>query len=62
MAEGVGFEPTVPFDTPVFKTGALNHYATPPMFNTLTRKNFKAKHLINPVQKLHIHGIGFYLD
>lgn len=30
VAEGVGFEPTVPCDTPVFKTGALNHSATPP--------------------------------
>ncbi len=29
-AEEVGFEPTVPFDTAVFKTAALDHYATPP--------------------------------
>lgn len=29
-AEGVGFEPTVGFPTPVFKTGALGHYASPP--------------------------------
>ena len=28
--EGVGFEPTVPFGTPVFKTGAFNRSATPP--------------------------------
>lgn len=28
--EGVGFEPTVPFGTPVFKTGAINHSTTPP--------------------------------
>ena len=34
LAEVVRFELTVPFDTPVFKTGALNHYATPPyLFN-----------------------------
>jgi len=26
----VGFEPTVPFGTPVFKTGAINHSTTPP--------------------------------
>ncbi|MDQ5922305.1 MAG: hypothetical protein QG644_13, partial [Patescibacteria group bacterium] len=32
-AEAVRFELTVPCDTPVFKTGALNHYATPPVFN-----------------------------
>ena len=31
LAEEVGFEPTVPCDTPVFKTGALDHYATPPI-------------------------------
>ena len=30
MAEGVGFEPTVPCGTAVFKTAALNHSATPP--------------------------------
>ena len=30
LAEGVGFEPTVTFATPVFKTGAFDHSATPP--------------------------------
>ena len=30
MAEGVGFEPTEPFGSPVFKTGAIDHSATPP--------------------------------
>jgi hypothetical protein len=30
MAEGVGFEPTVGCPTPVFKTGAIDHSATPP--------------------------------
>ena len=29
-AEEARFELAVPCDTPVFKTGALNHYATPP--------------------------------
>jgi hypothetical protein len=29
-AEAVGFEPTVPLGTAVFKTAALNHSATPP--------------------------------
>lgn len=28
--EGVGFEPTVPFGTLVFKTRAINHSTTPP--------------------------------
>ncbi len=31
LAEEVGFEPTVGYKpTPVFKTGAFNHSATPP--------------------------------
>lgn len=30
FAEVVGFEPTVPLDTPVFKTGAIVHSATLP--------------------------------
>ncbi len=30
MAEEVGFEPTVPCGTPVFKTGAFDRSATPP--------------------------------
>ena len=32
MAEGVGFEPTEPFGSPVFKTGAIDHSTTPPFF------------------------------
>ena len=35
LAEAVRFELTVPCDTPVFKTGALNHYATPPVTDTI---------------------------
>lgn len=31
MAEGVGFEPTVPCGTPVFKTGAIDLSAIPPL-------------------------------
>jgi hypothetical protein len=30
LAEGVGFEPTDPCGSPVFKTGALNRSAIPP--------------------------------
>ena len=30
LAEAVGFEPTVPCGTTVFKTAAFNHSATPP--------------------------------
>jgi hypothetical protein len=32
QAEGEGFEPTMAFTIPVFKTGALNHSAIPPGF------------------------------
>ncbi len=32
QAEGEGFEPTVSYPTPVFKTGALSHSAIPPDF------------------------------
>ena len=28
--EGQGFEPWNPFELPVFKTGAINHSASPP--------------------------------
>ncbi len=30
LAEAVGFEPTVPFGTTVFKTASLSHSDTPP--------------------------------
>ena len=33
VAEGVGFEPTVPFGTTVFKTASLNHSDIPPFFD-----------------------------
>jgi hypothetical protein len=35
MAEGVRFELTRPFGLPVFKTGAINHSATPPGVQTV---------------------------
>jgi hypothetical protein len=38
MAEGVGFEPTVGCPTPVFKTGAFDHSATPPVSGRSARK------------------------
>jgi hypothetical protein len=37
MAERVGFEPTVPFSTSVFKTGALNR-ALPPLLIWMPRQ------------------------
>jgi hypothetical protein len=36
MAEGVGFEPTVPCGTPVFKTGGFNRSPTPPVMFSST--------------------------
>ena len=30
MAEGVGFEPTDPYGSPVFKTGPIDHSGIPP--------------------------------
>jgi hypothetical protein len=39
-AEEARFELAVPCDTPVFKTGALNHYATPPGTHKHYRKSF----------------------
>jgi hypothetical protein len=39
MAERVGFEPTVPFDTPHFECGAIDHSATSPCAG---RQNVKA--------------------
>ena len=35
--EGVGFEPTDPFGSPVFKTGAINHSTTPPYGSMIPR-------------------------
>jgi hypothetical protein len=35
MAEEVRFELTVPFETPVFKTGAIDHSATLPSISLL---------------------------
>ena len=36
IAEEVRFELTIPFGIPVFETGALGLYATPPVSQTLT--------------------------
>ena len=37
MAEGVGIEPTSPFGLPVFKTGAIDRSAIPPVAVTLAK-------------------------
>jgi hypothetical protein len=36
LAEGVGFEPTVPCSTAVFKTARISHSRTPPPIATVT--------------------------
>lgn len=41
--EGVGFEPTESCDSPVFKTGAINHSTTPPGW-TARRSRRKPRH------------------
>lgn len=50
MAEGVRFELTVGFPTTVFKTGALNHSATPPeallIFNEVPRAGLEPARLL----------------
>ena len=43
MAEGVGFEPTMPFGMPVFKTGAINRSTTPPMVFEPDNGNYSTK-------------------
>ena len=40
LAVGVGFEPTVPFDTIVFKTIRINHSRIPPCFLCFVLDNF----------------------
>ena len=35
VAEGEGFEPPLPFDKPVFKTGAFSRSANPPRVGDL---------------------------
>ena len=39
MAEEVGFEPTVPCGTTVFKTAAFDHSATPPISSSVCRRH-----------------------
>ncbi len=51
LAEGVGFEPTVPFGTHAFQACALGHYATLPLSSHFTKYDVKlffpmAEHVI----------------
>ena len=45
MAEGVGFEPTVPCGTTVFKTVTIDHSDTPPRVKLSGRQPYKSSHL-----------------
>ena len=48
MAEGVGFEPTVPLGTTVFKTAAFNHSAIPPGIYPLLHDHWMAVRDVYP--------------
>ena len=52
--EGVGFEPTDPFGSPVFKTGAINHSTTPPGGACRRAKRF---HVPTRPSGLAAHGV-----
>jgi hypothetical protein len=49
MAEEVGFEPTEPCGSPVFKTGAIDHSATPPINELSYANQFETqrRHTVN---------------
>ena len=53
MAERVGFEPTEPFGSPVFKTGAIDHSTTSPMI--LAAPALNATERLLQEKLLHIH-------
>lgn len=58
MAEGQGFEPWVGYKpTPVFKTGALNHSATLPLWRELYR-SFRYQQYLNE-EKISLNTIIF---
>jgi hypothetical protein len=75
LAEGVGFEPTVSFPTSVFKTDAIDHSATPPIyqagaFGLLTRRSGEGfyawihangKRTWRSPGAVCVHGIGMNL-
>ena len=46
MAESVGFEPTVPFGTSDFKSGAFGHSANSPFVAIITYYDMPVKALI----------------
>ena len=46
MAEGQGFEPWMPLDMPVFKTGAFNRSATPPVRRTIKYSELVVKQCV----------------
>ncbi len=47
-AEEVGFEPTVPCGTTVFKTAAFDHSATPPALSQTDNLN-PYRHFVNSI-------------
>lgn len=53
LAEGEGFEPTMDFSIPVFKTGALSHSAIPPIEGT--RKKHTSREI--PLRRTEFYHI-----
>ena len=59
MAEGVGFEPTDPCGSPVFKTGALNRSAIPPeSSNANNATGVRIGKLYSKIGKTRTESIG----
>jgi hypothetical protein len=55
MAEGVGFEPTEPFGSPVFKTGAIDHSTTPPL-GKLSESRGDMHSLASEIKEISVAG------
>ena len=54
VAEGVGFEPTIPGGIPVFKTGAIVHSAIPP---ELGCRNMVRSKVLSYLERALLHAI-----
>ncbi len=63
MAEGVGFEPTVPCGTTVFKTVTIGHSDTPPMSRSTVRR-FPTNSQAQSATSMDVRSLveGFLLD
>ena len=59
LAERVGFEPTVPCGTPVFKTGAIDHSATSPIQLCPSGNGHRERNVATSLQKLNLDAANF---